>query len=283
MVLIGVASGAALAVGVMAVVLGLRGAPAPAPLRRRLHRGNREWQLVRLAAAFAAAAGMLVLTSWPVGALLAAVVAGMAPGTLGRLRAETETVARSEAVAAWTEMLRDTLAAAAGLEQAVLASAQAAPEAIRPEVVGLSRRLQHEPLVEALEWFAHEVANPAADLVVAALSTAVRREARDLVPLLGALARSGRAEAEMRLRVHVGRTRIRTSVRVITATLVLFAGGLLLFNRPYLEPYRSLTGQLVLLVVGGIFGVGWTLLQRMARIKAPERFFGLDPAVEGPD
>ncbi len=269
MVLIVAASGAILALGLVITVLGVRGTEhAGAP---RLVGPRPDW-LVRAAVGFAAAILMFAISRWPVGAVLAGVVAAVVPDTLRRMRAESELVTRTEAVAAWTEMIRDTLAAAAGLEEAVLFTRHAAPEAIRQEVDRLARRLRHGQLVDALERFADDVANPAADLVVAALATAARREARELVPLLTALATSARAEAEMRMRVHVSRARIRTAVRVVIGTLGLFAGGLIVFNRPYLAPYSTAVGQLVLLLVGGIVAFGWWLLQRMAHIQPPERF-----------
>lgn len=271
MVLIGAACGAAIGLGLVMVVLGVRGT-AP-DVSRRVTGPRPDW-LVRAAAGSAAGTVMLALTRWPVGAVLAGIVAAVVPETLRRMRAESELVTRTEAVAAWTEMIRDTLAAAAGLEEAVLSTGHAAPEAIRPEVDRLARRLRHGQLVEALEYFAEEVANPAADLVVAALTTAARREARELVPLLTALAASARAEAEMRMRVHVSRARIRTAVRVVIGTLGLFAGGLILFNRSYLAPYSTAVGQLVLLLVGVIVAFGWLLLQRMAQIEPPGRFLG---------
>ena len=271
MVLIGAVCGAILGLGSVLVVLGIRGTP-PVAVRPRMTTRERPSWLVPVVTAVVAALGMFALTRWPVGALLAALAATVVPGALGRMRHEAATVHRTEAVAAWTEMLRDTLAAAAGLEEAITATSDAAPEPIRAEVARLSRRLERGSLAEALERFAAEVSNPAADLVVAALLTAARREARELVPLLTALASSARAEAEMRMRVHVSRARIRTAVRVIVGTLGLFAGGLLLFNRPYLAPYATAVGQLVLLVVGAVFGAGWWLLQRMAQIDQPERF-----------
>ena len=269
MVLIGAACGAAIALGLVITLLGARGTEPGAP--RRLVGPRPDW-LVRAAVGFATATVMFAITRWPVGAVLAGIVAAVVPDTLRRMRTESELVARTEAVAVWTEMIRDTLAAAAGLEEAVLSTRHAAPEAIQQEVDRLARRLRHGQLVDALERFAVEVANPAADLVVAALATAARREARELVPLLTALATSARDEAEMRMRVHVSRARIRTAVRVVIGTLGLFAGGLILFNRPYLAPYSTAVGQLVLLLVGAIVACGWWLLQRMAHIQPPERF-----------
>ena len=271
MVMMGAVCGAALGLGVLLVVLGIRGTPPTLPRPVRRPAAQSRW-LVKPATGFAAGGGMLLLTGWPVGAALAAVVAVVVPGTLGRMRLEAVAVGRTEAVASWTEALRDTLAAAAGLEEAIVATATAAPESIRVEVERLARRLEHGSLPDALERFADDLANPAADLVVAALLTAARREARELVPLLTELARSARSEAQMRLRVHVSRARIRTAVRVVVGTLGLFAGGLLLFNRAYLAPYGTAVGQLVLLAVGGVFACGWWLLQKMAHIAPPERF-----------
>jgi tight adherence protein B len=274
--LMGAALGASFAIGLAAIALGLRGTSTPPAHQPSARPRQGDERLVKLAAAISAAVVAQGITGWPVAAAVLALAAWKLPEVLRRRRTETDEVARTEAVAAWTELLRDTLAAAAGLEEAVAATARAAPEAIRTEVGRLAGRLEREPLVPSLQRFADEVTNPAADLVVAALVTAARREARDLVPLLGALAASARAEAEMRLRVHVSRARVRTAARVITVTLVLFAGGLIVFNRAYLAPYSTVEGQLVLLIVVAIFASGWTLLHRMARIEGPPRFFGTE-------
>ena len=85
-----------------------------------------------------AAFGALVvalLTRWPVG-----VVAGAALGFFGRdlfasrtqQRQQTD---RTEAIASWTEMLRDTMAAAAGLEQAIITTAPLRPRPSAPKSV----------------------------------------------------------------------------------------------------------------------------------------------------
>ena len=64
-------------------------------------------------------------------------------------RAHAALVARVEAIAGWAEMLRDTIAAAAGLEQAIAATAPLAPPPIRDEVVMLAARLERERLSTA--------------------------------------------------------------------------------------------------------------------------------------
>lgn len=273
MVLIGAICGAGIGGGLLLLVLGIRGTERPREPRPTLQRLSAEPILVQVTTAFTAAILMYAVTRWVVGAGLVAVAAAALPRSWRTARQQTWLADRAEAVAGWTEMLRDSMAAAAGLEQAIITTAPNAPEAIRIEVSRLARRLDRgERLVDGLRRLADELTNPAADLVVAALLTAAQHQARDLVPLLGSLARSTRAEAEMRLRIHATRARLRTATRVVVGTLVLFAGGLILFNPRYLEPYRSVEGQLVLLLVGAILASGYALMQRMARLRPPQRF-----------
>lgn len=224
--------------------------------------------------AVAAAVGLLVLTvtGWPVGGLLAAGAALVAPRLLGERGAREASIARTEAVATWTELIRDSMAAASGLEEAIVATGPIAPAALRREVALLVTRLRHSPLPDALAAFGDDVRHPSADLVVAALTIAARMEASDLSSLLSRLAESIRGDARMRIRVDVGRARVRTATKVIVgvvaATIVLLAG----LNRDYLEPYGTALGQVVLLVVAGIFATGGWLLTRMAGIDVPDRF-----------
>ncbi len=70
----------------------------------------------------------------------------------------------------------------------------------------------------------------------------------------------------------VGRARTRTSVRVIVGCVALFAVGLLVLDRPYLEPYDSAGGQVALLVIGAIVAASFAAMDRMGRIALPERF-----------
>src|SRR3546814_11393172 len=80
-----------------------------------------------------------------------------------------------EGIASWAEMLRDTMAAAGGLEQSIIASATVAPPAIRREVAALAVRLERERLPIALQEFATQVDDPTCALVVAALLLAAAK------------------------------------------------------------------------------------------------------------
>lgn len=84
----------------------------------------------------------------------------------------------------------------------------------------------------------------------------------------------------MQERVSTSRAGIRSSVRMIVATVGLFVGGLVILGRVYLEPYSTLAGQLWLLLVGGTFAAAFVLLRRMAVVRMPPRSFAV-PAEEG--
>jgi Flp pilus assembly protein TadB len=263
--------GAGVGLGLVLVWVGWRGADLPRPTRTsarpKIERAN-----LRIGLAVGAAVVVGAATGWPVGALLAGLAGWGAPGLLGATRGRTAAVGRIEAVAGWAEMLRDTMAGAAGLEQAIVATAPLAPLPIRAEVVTLAVRLEGERLAPALRAFADEVADPTCDLVVAALILASEHQAQRLGELLGSLARAARDQATMRLRVEAGRARTRTSVKVIVGATGGLVLGLAVLNRGYLAPYDSATGQLVLLLVGGVFAVAFTWLAKMTRPASVERF-----------
>jgi tight adherence protein B len=235
--------------------------------RRRIA-GLRQRLICAVAAGFAAA----VLTRWPVPTLGIAALGWFAPELFGSKAARDRETARTEAIAAWTEMLRDTITGAHGLEEAIMTSAAVAPEAIRIEVVDLAVRLERQPLTSSLEAFADDLAHPTADLVVTALRLASEGAVGDLTELLGTLAVSARDEAGMRLRVEAARARLRTAVRVITGCTLATALGLLLLNRPYLAFYGTAAGQAVLAVVAGLWAASLMWLGRMADFVTPERF-----------
>ena len=270
--------GAGIGFGLVAIAAWLRGVPVPLRGRTRI---SRQRVLTRLAGAAAAAIVVGVLTGWPIGALLAAAAAWVLPDLLRGGPSRARSVARVEAIAVWTEMLRDTLAGAAGLEQAILATAPVAPAPIRPEVGALAARLSSDRLVLALRAFDADLADPTADLVVAALLMAAEHEARQLGPLLGSLAQAARDQVNMRLRVEAGRARTRTSVRVVVGATLFMAAALVVLNRSYLTPYGSAAGQFVLAVVGGCFAAAFAWLTRLARPAERDRVLNPQRTVSG--
>jgi tight adherence protein B len=271
-------------VGLLLVITGWRGVDPHRPKRfiRRHPRSRGDQRVLRLAAAVAVGVVTGVVTGWVVGAVLAGLACWALPPVVGRDPQHARQVHRIEAIATWTEMLRDTLAAAAGLEQAILATASLAPAAIHSHISDLAARLGNgERLAPALRSLADQLADPTADLVIASLVLAAEHQARALGELLGSLALAAREQASLRMRVQAGRARTRTSVRVIVGTTLGFAAAMVLLDRPYLAAYDSVAGQVVLLMVGALFAVGFAWLARIATVPEPIRFFST-PADDGP-
>ncbi len=264
--------GAGIGVGVVLIGCGVLGRPVLGSMPVA-HLGLSSPRVL-LATALAVAAGVAAfgLTHWVVGGVLAALAVVAAPRLFGGRTDHRREIALVEAIATWTEMLRDTIAAAAGLEQAIGATGPIAPAPIAEAVGLLTMRLDFEPMPAALRAFADDVSHPACDFVVAALVIAAEKEARELGPLLGQLADCARDEARMRTRVWIDRAKTRTSVKVIAGCVVAFAVGLLAFSRPYLEPYDSASGQLVLVLIAALFVGSLVGMDRMGHIAMPERF-----------
>jgi tight adherence protein B len=274
--------GAAAAAGLLLAAIGARGTPLRPAKAARTPRRPIEQLRVRLGLAAGAALAVGLLTRWPVGAVLAAGLGWWWPTLQGSKATTRAAIAQAEAVAAWTEMLRDTMAAAAGLEQAIFSTVPLAPEPIRPAVAQLAAELQgRERLGVALRRFADELADPSADRVVVSLILASEQRARRLGELLGALAASTREEVAMRLRVETQRARTRTSSRLLVVFTLAMAGALILFNRAYLEPFGTALGQVVLGLVGLLFGLAFWWLQRMAKLEAPTRFLAATSTTGG--
>jgi tight adherence protein B len=275
--------GALFAVGIVTAAVALRPVE-PGQIRpSRLSTQVDVSQLVenftlRLALGVGAAVVVGAFTFWPMAALLAGVGAFMAPSLMGGGAARRLRLDRTEAIAAWAEMLRDTMAGSGGLEQSIIATAAVAPMPIRREVVRLAARLERERLAPSLREFADELDQPSGDLVVAALILAADKSPKRLGDLLGRLATSARANVNMQLRIDAGRARVQTAVKVITGFTSGFALLLLVLNKEYLEPYDSITGQVVLGAVGLCFGGAFLWLARAFRYQDEERFLRTEGA-----
>jgi Flp pilus assembly protein TadB len=228
----------------------------------------------RLLPALGIAILVLVITRWPVAGLLAGIAVAFAPAVIGRTSTERATD-RIEAIAVWTELLRDTLAASAGLGGAIVATAPMAPPVIREPVMRLADRLDSAvPVPEALRAFATEVDDRSCDMVVCALLLAATSRAQRLADLLGALSESIRDEVAMRLRVEASRVSARSSVRTVIVFSLLFVAVLMMVARSYLAPFGTPLGQLMLAAVGGCYAAGIALMVRLVRPATPARLLG---------
>ncbi len=255
--------------------MAIRGLPPRRPGRGsgRLERQLKELVGVRGAVAAAAGALVLVATGW--------VVAGVGTALLvlgwrgiGGAAGERKAMARLEGLAMWTESLRDTIAGAVGLEQAIPASLRAAAPSIAGPLGRLVDRLHTRvALPEALHKFADDLDDSSADMIIAALIINARLRGPGLRDLLGALSGSVREELDMRRKVGAERRATRRSVQIVVAISVGLAMGLAIFNHGYVKTYDSPLGQLVLVIVVAFYAAGFIWLRKLANFDPPERLF----------
>lgn len=270
-ILLGAVVGLGLFFGVLAVV-GMPQAPPGKPTRRR-RKASAQVRTKRIVYGLIAGGITLLLTRW--------VVAGIAVGLLGAFwdriagsdAQERVGIARLEAMASWTESLRDTIAGAVGLEQAIPATALNAGAAIRPSLNLLVDRLRiREPLPDALMAFAEDIDDSSADVICATLVLNARLRGPGLRDVLTALAVSAREELDLRRRIEASRKSIRRSVRIVLVIVLGVMGLLSVLDRTYVAPYSTVGGQLALLIVVALLGAGLLWLRRLAAPRQTERF-----------
>ncbi|MBA4608573.1 MULTISPECIES: type II secretion system F family protein [Aeromicrobium] len=266
--------GAVIGAGILLVVVGMSEYDEPAPRRPGVSLRDRVQGSARRAL-LGGAAGLviLLLTGWPVLAISVGALVWFAPMLFGGLASEKRAMAKLEGLAAWTESLRDTIAGAVGLEQAIPATAYAASPAIKPALIRLTDRLRvRTSLSTALQGFADDIDDPSADLIVATLILNARLRGPGLREVLTSLAKSARADLDMRRRIAASRSSTRRSVQIVMGITVAFVLFLSIFNRSYVEPYSTPIGQIVLLVVIGLFAAGFIWMRRLSEFETPERF-----------
>jgi Flp pilus assembly protein TadB len=278
--------GAGAGIGLLFIIAGIRGQPLlsgrgdptvaqeddeAAGRRRRAVTGGVNGRTWLMAATLAAV--LWLLTGWLAVGVIVLFVTFLFPRLVQGQSARKDWLEKTRAIATWTEMLRDTMAAADGVEEAIAATVPIAPEPIRREVGLLdARRRSEQPLSDALAAFGAEVDHPSADLVVGALSMAALGEGSDFVSVLTRLAVVSRDEMRMRQRIEASRAQLHTASRIIIGVLLFTVGLMFLVARDFLKPYGSAFGQLWLIVIAAIFTIGILLLDRMSQIEMPERF-----------
>jgi Flp pilus assembly protein TadB len=268
-VLLGVIGGGALVLFLVAL-RGLPARPADRP-PSWIERQARGIVGMRGVAAIVAGVVVLLATRWVVGGIGIFLLV-FSWRSLGGAVGERKAMARLEALATWTESLRDTIAGAVGLEQAIPASSRVAAPLLQEPLAQLVNRLHTRvPMPEALHRFADDLDDPGADLIVAALIINARLRGPGLRDLLGALAGSAREELDLRRKVNAERRSTRRSAQIVTGISVGLALLLALFNPGYVQGYKTVVGQLVLVIVVGLYAAGFVWMRRLATFKQADR------------
>jgi Flp pilus assembly protein TadB len=269
--LLAVLVGAIAGGGVFLLVVAVRGLPPSAPGSGRLDRLIRDALGVRGLVAVAAGVVGILVTRWVVAGIGIALLAFSWRGLTGA-GSERRAIARLEGLATWTESLRDTIAGAVGLEQAIPASLRVAAPSLAEPLARLVDRLHTRmPMPDALRRFADDLDDPGADLIIAGLIINSRLRGPGLRDLLGSLSQSVREELDARRKINADRRSTRRSVQIVVLVSVGMAVGLAALDHKFLTPYDGPLGQLVLVVVVAVYAAGVMWLRRLARFETPQR------------
>ena len=257
--------GAALGLGLVAVVVGLTPTP-PAPPRptassTRFAMSRRS----RLTLLAGLGGGLLAwqITGWVLAIVVVPVAVLGLPALLSGSDAKTQ-ILKLEAMAEWTRALASVLTVGIGLEQALLISLRSAPAAIEPEVRRLTSRLRARWRTEdALRAFANELDDATGDLIAMNLVLAARKRGSGLASVLEALAESVAEDVRARRQIEADRAKPRATARWVTAiSVAVFA--VLSLTSSYSTAYRSPVGQVVLVVLLSAYVAALVWLKRMA-------------------
>jgi Flp pilus assembly protein TadB len=273
MIALAALAGAAVATGLVLGWYGLFGrAPAPGTPPGKLASASLSAG-TRRRILFAVLAGLVVfvLTRWPVGALATA-AAVIFLHRLGMGSGHKQRTAMLEGLEQWIRRLSDMVTASRGLEDALGASARSAPAAVAGPVSALAARLAARTGTEAaLRAFAAEIDDPAGDRIAAALIIATGRRGGASKDVLVALASLLARDVAARREIEAERAQHRTTVRWIVIFVALFTVFSVL-NRSYSAPFGTVTGQVVLAIIAGLYALGLIWLNRLGSLPEPGRF-----------
>ena len=219
---------------------------------------------------------VLAATRWVLPALVCGAMGWWVFGLItDRDRRGAGELERVEALATWTEQLRDVLMAGDQPIGAIQATVATCPEPVRPQVRALASRLGRQPEQVVLRRFADDLDDPTADLIAAGLLVALTKGGR-AERVLSSLAAQARHQAERRKLLEAEREPARREVWWVTGLMTAqLVGGLVFARSSYLAPYRTIGGQVVLCALLGAFLALIVYVQRLSRFTRPARFLSL--------
>lgn len=269
--MIGALSGAVVALGLVVIGAGVRGATGTDTPQNPIPRRSRpiSIDLRPLVVAVLLGGVTATVTGWWSVFVLAGVGAVLIPSMQRERSDQVLTRRRVAAVASWVETIRDLLSAASGIEEAITRSADTLPvtSSIRDEVLQLRMITAMGGLREGLRRFGEELADPTVDYVTATLLIASERSSGVLHEQLSEAALVAREQVAVREQIEASRSRMRTSATAIVVITVVMAVFIIGTQPSYAAWYADTAGQVVLSVAGTVELVG---LWWMARLARPE-------------
>lgn len=270
-------AGATAVVGALTVIYAWNAAPPPTAEADKQHRLGELTRPVlaeitpRVAVA-ALAVGMLVwwVTGWPAMLVIASGATAATVAGFGRKRDREGYVDKTEAIAVWTEMIRDSLAGSSGLASALVASAEVAPTPIADELGRFHTRARQGELGLALETLQDDLDHPAADRVCNVLIHTANGPTKRVGELLDRLAHTTRSDVQLLTDTYADRAQPYSEARTLTIIAGVFM--VVLSLTPTLSAsYDGTSGQLVLLFGAAVFATARAAMTRQARLDGAAR------------
>ncbi len=279
--LLGLAFGA----GILLIAAGLRREPVddrPVAPKRTLAipTGLDPRHLIAAGVAFTVIVGV---TKWWAAAALASAACVLIPMMLAERASHVAERNRLAALAGWVESVRDLLAAASGIEEAITKSAETlAPESpVREPVWQLRATTEALGLREGLRRFGEQVADPIGDYIAATLLVAAERPSSGVHGQLTEAAQNARESVSIRERIEASRARMWTASSTIGVISIVMVGFVIGTQPAYAAWYATPAGQTILLACGLVELVGMWWMARIARPRAGHRVVLFDPPTTG--
>jgi tight adherence protein B len=278
---IGALLGLAVGAGLLLIVTGLQRWPGPTHRRpastiRALPSGLDHRHLIAAATAFAFVSA---LTKWWAAAALTSTACLLLPMMVAERAAQGSERNRLAALAGWIESVRDLLAAASGIEEAIVKSAETlTPESpIRDTIWQLRATTEALGLREGLRRFGEQVADPIGDYIAATLLVASERPSSGIHGQLTEAAQSARESVSVRGRIEASRSRMWTASSTIGVISIVMVGFVIGTQPTYAAWYGTPVGQMILLICGLVELIGMWWMARMARPQPGHRVVLFEP------
>lgn len=240
----------------------------------------RRYRFIVIAAALAAVGSWLIWTR-PVHGLLAGVGVLGIPWIWNPAGTSSREIVRLEALAEWMQQLAGVHESGGTLDSAITASATRAPQAIRPQVRLLAARLRvgANPS-QAYRQFADAFADGAVDNAVMLFLTHAMDHGPGLSRALQSMASLTEQEAISLRSLDAKRAQVRTGTRWVSVISLAIA-VYILTNPSWGGIYRTASGQLVMLVLGAMFGGALVGMRKLARSRPAPRLLAALPSAAG--
>lgn len=269
--------GVLLAIGLLGVARLARGRDLLPQSLTRLGRGERSRRMLQeqrglVFAGLVFVSVVLVSRNFVLGIIAGAAVV-LWPLVVGGGKAERVALARLDALAQWTESLRDLAQKGAGLESVIPKTVSTAADVLAPPLRHLSFRLSvRVPLPEALSLLADEVDDAGADLVVAALALSARQRKGQLSRVLSALSSALRDELEARTRVMRERNVVRREAAQVAGLSAVLVLGASIFAPPALPGGASTAAEVLPFLLATAFFFVFSRVRKLAEPESEPRF-----------